>query len=230
MERRSREEFEELNAALNDDAQLVAYRAPYDNYKVGRLPSLLGSVLIACGNMLYGRAPTYLKFRAIEIIARVPYHSWSSAAYTMLTIFVTNEKRAMRLSGIAHFARHAQDNETMHVIVISHLAREIKRAGFIHYTLIPVLFAFAYFWGSYVLYLLNPRWSYELNYLFEQHAFEQYDRFITLYRESLEKKPVVSEFLTWYGRAPRSQYEFFRSVRNDEIIHRNQSVHAILNS
>jgi len=43
----------------------------------------------------------------------------------------------------------------------------------------------------------------------------------------LKSKSIESEFLTWYGRHPRSQYEFFRSVRNDEIVHRNKSIHEI---
>jgi hypothetical protein len=113
----------------------------------------------------------------------------------------------------------------MHVVVISTLARG-ERAGVIRFTLIPLLFAFFYFWASYVLYLICPRYSYELNYLFENHAFEQYDAFITTHPE-LNSKPVTSAFLTWYGRHPRSEYEFFRSVRNDELIHRNTSIHEI---
>src|SRR5690606_14382411 len=109
----------------------------------------------------------YLKFRAVEVIARVPYHSWSSASYTHLTMHFTDEERALHYSQATRFSDEAQANETMHVVVISHILNGECKAGFIRYTLIPILFSFFYFWTSYFLYLLNPRWSYELNFLFE---------------------------------------------------------------
>ncbi len=115
----------------------------------------------------------------------------------------------------------------MHVIVITQLAKKEKGAGFLRHTLVPMLFAFFYFWTSYLLYLFSPKASLELNYLFEEHAFEQYSKFLETYGEELKKKSIDSEFLRWYGRNPRNQYEFFLSVRNDEIIHRNQSVREI---
>lgn len=223
---RGNEELEALNKELNSPVQLEAYKKPYDNYRTGLLPRLLGGLLILCGNTVYGK-PSYLKFRSVEVIARVPYYSWSSAAYTLMTLFYSDERKAMQLSNVARYARLAQDNETMHVVVISHLAQSEEKAGLIRHTLIPMLFAFFYFWASYMLYLVRPRWSLELNYLFEGHAFEQYSLFLETREQELMKKPVESEFLAWYGRNPRNQYEFFRSIRNDEIVHRNQSVKEI---
>lgn len=220
-------ELEALNAALNDPDALLEYKRPFDGYPVSWLPRVLGNWLVFCGNVVYGNEPSYLKFRAVEVIARVPYHSWSSAAYTLLTLTYSDEQRAMRLSEISKYARIAQENETMHVVVVSQFAADEARAGTFRHTVIPMTFAFFYFWWSYVLYLVNPRYSLELNYLFESHAFEQYSEFITRNEEMLKGKPAESEFLAWYGRNFRNQYEFFRSVRNDEIIHRNQSVHDI---
>lgn len=221
------EDLERLNSTLSDPIQLEAYKTPLDGYKPLFLPRLFGTFLVFCGNVVYGEKPSYLKFRAVEVIARVPYHSWASAAFTMLTLFYTDEARAIRLSNLSGYARIAQDNETMHVIVISQLARKEVRSGIMRHTLIPMFFAFFYYVVSYVLYMLRPRWSYELNYLFESHAFEQYDRFITIYEDSLRNKSILSDFLARYGRNPISQYDFFKSVRNDELIHRNQSIHDI---
>ena len=220
-------EHEKLVESLNDDAILAEYKKPLDNYRVGLVPRLLGGLLVGSGTLVYGNKPSYLKFRAIEVIARVPYQSWASAIFTLLTLFYSNEQRALRLSSISRFVRFAADSETMHVIVISALAKKEKRAGVLRYTLIPMLFALFYFWAAYLLYLVSARWSLEMNYLFESHAFSQYDRFIKENEEALKNKSVESEFLSWYGRNPRSQYEFFRSVRNDELIHRNQSIHQI---
>ena len=224
---RGNEELEALNKALNDPEALKAYKEPLDSYPVSFLPRILGLSLVWCGNLVYGKEPSYLKFRAVEVIARVPYHSWASSAYTLLTLFYSDEKRALSLSNVAKYARLAQDNETMHVVVISQLAKGEEKAGLIRHTLIPMIFAFFYFWWSYVLYLVNPRYSYELNYMFENHAFEQYSRFLETRGEELKKNPVRSEFLDWYGRYPRSQYELFLSIRNDEIVHRNTSIHEI---
>ncbi|OGG72812.1 hypothetical protein A3A38_00670 [Candidatus Kaiserbacteria bacterium RIFCSPLOWO2_01_FULL_53_17] len=220
-------DLEALNEALNDPQALADYKKPFDEYRPAAVPRALGKFLVVCGNLVYGHEPSYLKFRAVEVIARVPYQSWSSAVYTLLTFFYSDEKKAMALSNASKYARIAQDNETMHVVVISQLAKGEERAGFIRHTLIPMLFAFFFFWASYILYLVNPRYSYELNYMFENHAFEQYSLFLEKRGEELKKKPIMSEFLTWYGRHPRSQYEFFLSIRNDEIIHRNTSLKEI---
>lgn len=220
-------EFEQLNQHLNDREARAEYQTPYENYHASLLPRLLGKLLMGCGNLVYGRKPTYQKFRAIEVIARVPYQSWASAIFTLLTIFYGDELRALRLSTLARFARFASDNETMHVVVISKLAREHERAGILRHTLIPMLFSFFYFWMSYLLYLLKPRWSLEMNYMFESHAFHQYSLFLELHGEELKRRSVMSEFLAAYGRHPVSQYEFFESVRNDELIHRNRSIREI---
>lgn len=63
--------------------------------------------------------------------------------------------------------------------------------------------------------------------MFENHAFEQYSRFLEQQGEELKAKPIHCQFLDWYGRAPANQYEFFLSVRNDEIIHRNSSLEEV---
>ncbi len=224
---RGNEELEKLNQELNDPKHLLAYKTIYDNYRPSFLPRVSGNFLVWCGNLFYGSEPSYLKFRAVEVIARVPYHSWSSAAYTLMTIFYKDEHKALKLASVTKFARLSQDNETMHVVVISHLAAAEEHARFWLHTVIPMFFALFYFWWSYLLYLINTRYSYELNFLFEQHAFEQYSRFLDIHGDELKKKNIESDFLSWYGRHPKNQYEFFRSVRNDEIIHRNSSIEEI---
>ena len=230
--------LEELNASLNDEQFLQNYKAQYDNYKISFLPKILGLWLVFCGNLIYEKNPSLLKFRAVEIIARVPYYSWVSASFTLMTLFFCNEEKALKYSNVSRFSTFAQENETMHVVVISHLVNQAFKNGelkvnfiskiFLH-NFIPMFFAFFYFWWSYVLYLINPRWSYELNFMFENHAFEQYDLFLKQNAESLKHKKVASKFLDWYGRNPRTQYDFFLSVRNDEIIHRNSSITEIKN-
>lgn len=219
--------FEELAKRLSDPVELASYKRLHDAYSPDLLPLLFGLLLVQGGNLVYGKKPSYLKFRAIEVIARVPYHSWEAVGFVFMTLFYSDEQKALKLAKTADFARIAQDNETMHVVVISALAQQEQQTGIIRSTLLPLCFAFFYFWSSAILYLLCKRWSFELNYVFEEHAFEQYQLFLDLHSEELKKKKVHSKFLTWYGRQPKNQYEFFVSVRNDELIHRNHSIEAI---
>ncbi len=216
--------MEELVAKLNDERELAAFKAKHDGYVPGAVPRFLGALLVFCGNAVYGVKPSYLKFRAVEVIARVPYHSWESAAFTFLTMFFMNEKKALALSNVAWFGRLASDNETMHVVVISQLAKKAEKSNWFVHTLIPMLFAFFYFWAAYWLYLFSHKAALELNYLLEQHAFDQYSQFLKENASELREKRMESDYLAWYGRKAETEYDFFLSVRNDEIIHRNNSI------
>lgn len=221
------EAHEKLVRELNDDALRTEYAKPLDNYKPGIVPSVLGWLLVFSGNLVYGSKPSYAKFKAVEVIARIPYQSWESVSYTLLTAFYSREKYAIRLCKMAAFGRFAQDNETMHVVVISDIVRKLKKDGFFRHTLIPLLFSLFYFWTIYLVYLFSNRAALELNYLFESHAYSQYQKFLELYGEELRQRPVCSEFLQFYGREVRSEYELFESIRNDELIHRNRSIREI---
>lgn len=218
---------EQLVKELNDHTERLEYARPYDHYQTGIIPRILGAILVGFGNLVYGSRPSYAKFKAIEIVARIPYQSWESAAYTLLSAFYGNEKRAIELTKLSAFARMAHDNETMHVVVMTHIAKKHRSVGFFRHLLIPLLFAFVYYWAIYVLYLFSRKASLELNYLFENHAFNQYSDFLKTHGEKLMHEPIMSEFLVFYGRNVRTEYEFFESVRNDELIHRNRSIREI---
>lgn len=224
------EEFEAHEALvreLQDPELRREYARPYDDRKIGIVPNILGAILIGFGGLFYGRRPSYGKFKAIEVVARVPYQSWEVAAYTLVSAFHDNERMAIELCKTSAFSRFAQDNETMHVVVISHLARRKKDRGFFRFTLVPLLFALIYFWIIYLLYMVSHRAALELNYLFESHAYGQYQQFLDENEEVLRQTPIVSDFLDFYGRNVKSEYEFFEFVRNDELIHRNRSIREL---
>ena len=217
---------EELVRSLNDAHLRSEYAAPYDHYRPTRIASILGSILIHSGTFVYGHKPSYEKFKAIEVIARIPYQSWEVAAYTILTALYTNEKRAMELTKLSTFSREAQDNETMHVVVLSQIVKRLRCQSFFRHTLIPFVFAFFYFWTVYILFFISRRSALDLNYLFESHAYSQYQKFLDMEGERLKQTPITSEFLAFYGRDARSEYEFFELVRNDELVHRNRSARS----
>lgn len=218
-------EHELLAKKLEDPETLRAYKEEGDNYQVSRIAKVLGNLLVFFGNFFYGKKPTYQKFKAIEVIARIPYQSWEVASYVFLSAFHGNEKKAIELAKTSTFSRMAQDNETMHVVVISHIVQREHGASFVMHTFIPVLFSLFYFWAIFILYFVSPRRALELNYLFEDHAFHQYDQFLIEQCEVLKQKPITSEFLDFYGRHVRNEYELFLSIRNDELVHRNSSMH-----
>ncbi len=215
---------EELVARLQDPAELQAYAADCDGYRPSFIARLLGSLLVSAGTIVYGKNPSYEKFKAVEVIARIPYQSWEAVAYTWLTSFYADEQRAIRLSKVLPFARHAQDNETMHVVVISQIVSAHGHNGLIRHTIIPLVFSFFYYWAVWVLSLFQRKAAFELNYLFEQHAFDQYSQFLATEGERLRGIPVKSPFLEMYGRSAANEYELFDSIRIDEIIHRNCSI------
>ena len=215
---------EALVRELHDPILREDYARPYDGYKVGPIAGFFGGLLVGSGTLMYGKKPTYEKFKAIEIIARIPYQSWEVASYTLLTGFYANEQRAIELTKTSAFSRHAQDNETMHVVVISQIVKRLKCEGFFRHVLVPLLFAFFYFWTIYLLYMVSRKAALELNYTFENHAYHQYEEFLTMHGERLRDTGVMSEFLILYGRHVRSEYELFASIRNDELIHRNRTI------
>lgn len=218
---------EALVKQLNDPELRKEYARAYDDYKVGWVAAALGWLLVASGTLVYGKKPTYAKFKAIEVIARIPYQSWEVATYTLLTAFYQDEKRAIQLAKTSTFGRLAQDNETMHVVVLSQMVCKMRAQRFIRHTLIPLIFALFYFWTIYLLYILYRKAALELNYVFENHAYHQYSHFLKENEDTLRHKVCMYEFLSFYGRNVVTEYEFFESVRNDELIHRNTTIREL---
>jgi len=218
---------EALNKELNKPTLRAEYARAYDQYRPGFVARFLGYILVGSGTLVYGKKPSYSKFKAIEVIARIPYQSWEVATYTLLTGLYANEERAIELTKTSAFSREAQDNETMHVVVLAQICKHRKCDGFFRHVLIPLLFALFYFWTIYILYMLSRRSALELNYIFENHAYHQYSQFLLENGERLRDTGVYSDFLVYYGRNPRTEYELFESIRNDELIHRNRSIREL---
>jgi hypothetical protein len=221
------EAHEALNKKLNDPELRAEYARAFDDYRPSLAARVLGKLFTSSGDLVYGKKPSYQKFKAIEVVARIPYQSWEVASYTLLTWFYSNERRAIELAKTSAFSRMAQDNETLHVVVISQIVKRLKCESFIRHTVIPLIFATFYAIAVFFLYLVSRRAALELNYVFESHAFEQYSQFLDENRERLRTTPMASEFLEFYGRNARSELEFFESVRNDELIHRNRSIREL---
>ena len=212
---------------LEDEEYHLHHKKKYDSYRVSLIAKVFGGSLISFLNLCYGTKPTYQKFKAIEVVARIPYQTWEMASYWLMTFFFTNQEKAVALTRHSDFGKIGQDNETMHVVVISQLCKEEGKGNVVWHTFLPVIVSHFYFVFSYILFFLNKKFSYELNYLFESHAYAQYDEFINTYKKELLHKPINNKYLEYYGRTCKTQYDFFKSVRNDELIHRNNSIDEI---
>ena len=217
------EEHENLLQQFKDKKELIKYKEAYDGMKTSFVPRLLAKILFGMVDVIYGKKPSIKKFKVIEVVARVPYQTWEFANYLFTTNFYMNEEKAIRFASRSDFGKFAQDNETMHVVVISQIAKKECKQFWLLHTLLPIILAYIYFLISTLLYFISSRYSYELNYLFENHAYNQYDWFIKDHTQKLKEKRLQSKFLSFYGRAIDNQLDFFESVKNDEIIHRNRS-------
>lgn len=218
---------EELVEKLKDPEFKKGYENACGEYKVGIIPAILGWILVFAGDVVYGKKPSYEKFKAVEVIARIPYQSWEWVSYMFLTAMYGNERKAINLTHTSRFGRVAQDNETMHVVVMTQICKREKLGGFFRHYFIPLLFSFFYYLVSALLYLVHRKSALELNFLFESHAYEQYSEFIKECGEELKKRHIESEFLKFYGRECKNEYELFCSIRDDELIHRNESIRRI---
>lgn len=209
---------------LQDDTKRQKAWDDYKDVEVSPIARFVSDLIINTATVIYGKKPSYKKFRAIEVIARIPYQSWEVFSYCAQTVFFTNERKALRLAEVSEFSRLAEDNETMHVVVISQLMKKHEKGSLLRDHLAPVLLSFFYWWASFILYGIKKKWSFDINYLFESHAYNEYQKFIDEKKDSLSGIYVESDFLKLYGREVKDELEFFELVRNDELLHRNSSI------
>jgi ubiquinol oxidase len=119
-------------------------------------------------DLVYGKRRTMAKFKVLEIVARVPYQTWEHVAYIAVTHVHQNLGIVKRIQDRIVEARSQQDNELWHLLILQDLiAREGKRESQLKFFWLPQLIAFGYYQFSWLLYVVNPKWSYGLNADFE---------------------------------------------------------------
>lgn len=184
---------------------------------------LLAKMLFLTMDLAYGKQRTFLKFKVLEVVARVPYQAWEQVAYIALTHEHQAPDFARRIFEFVKEARAQQDNEQWHLLILEELVqkRAIKQ-GFLRFRLFPQLLAFAYYHISWLLYVLRPSLSYGLNADFEDHAEHEYMEFV---RENpqFESEEWQSIFEADYGRFA-SVADLFRQIGVDERHHKEESI------
>ena len=184
---------------------------------------LLAHMLFSTMDLLYGRSRTLSKFKVLEVVARVPYQAWEHVAYIALTHKYGEPNFAHRIFELVSEARRQQDNEQWHLLILEEqIHRQELSEGFLRHRLVPQVLAFAYYHTSWLLYVLNPRWSYQLNADFEDHAEHEYMGFVRENPE-LEARPFESTFVNDYGPF-ESEADLYRQIALDERHHKEESL------
>jgi ubiquinol oxidase len=209
---------------LDHEALALAQR---ETLNTPRLPYGLASrVLFLLLDIVYGRKRTLPKFKVLELVARVPYQSWEQVAYIAITHMSQRTGLARRIHDQVAEARAQQDNEQWHLLILEELAaRTGGRESRWHYYWIPQLIAFGYYQLSWLMYVIRPAWSYQLNADFEDHAEHEYMTMVTEHAE-WEKEPFTSAFEADYGSFD-SLADLFRQIGHDERVHKQESLARI---
>ncbi len=187
---------------------------------------LLARMLFITLDLVYGRKKTFSKFKVLELIARVPYQTWSHVAFIAITHMYTQIDFTRRVFERIKEARAADDNEMWHLLILEELVhtRGIHE-NFLLHRILPQIIAFAYYQTSWFLYVLRPAWSYLLNADFEDHAEHEYMEFVAE-NPQFETEPFKSLFEADYGSFG-SLADMFRQIGMDERTHKEESLEYI---
>jgi ubiquinol oxidase len=195
----------------NQQSELSAPRRHY---------TLSSRALFAVMDLVYGKERTLEKFRVLEVVARVPYQAWESVAYVAMTHTSKNPDFARRVYDRARIARVEQDNEQWHLLILEELTRH-QRRPWLKGRIIPQILALSYYQLSWILFVIRPKWSYQLNADFEDHAAHEYALLVSEHPE-WETTPFDSQFQGDFG-AYNSLADMFRQIGYDEALHRQES-------
>jgi ubiquinol oxidase len=201
-------------------AQKETLSAPRRKYGIA------ARALFATLDIVYGKPRTMSKFKVLEIVARVPYQTWEHVAYIAVTHVHQSTGLAKRIQDRIVEARSQQDNELWHLLILQDLlVRRGVRESRLKFFWLPQLIAFGYYQFSWLLYVMNPKWSYRLNADFEDHAEHEYMQWVAD-NPQWETEPFDSDFGEDYGVFD-SLADLFRQIGHDERVHKQESIAAM---
>jgi ubiquinol oxidase len=187
--------------------------------------SLSARLLFTVMDVVYGKARTLEKFRVLELVARVPYQAWENVAYVAVTHTASEPGFARRIFNRVRTSRWEQDNEQWHLLILEELLSGKPQGSWLKHRLFPQILAFGYYQLSWIMYAINPKWSYRLNADFEDHAEHEYAHLVEEHPE-WEQRPFESSFTDDFGHYD-SLADLFRQIGYDERLHKLQSEAAM---
>lgn len=186
---------------------------------------------------------TYVRFYALETIARMPYFAYVSVLHLLETLGQWRQAEYLKL----HFCQAW--NELHHLLILEDLL--VVRGGgnnsgggtsgvgdsaqsqsqpphshsHLHWRdrFLAQHAAVAYYWIAVVLYLVNPALAYNLNQAVEEEACDTYGAFLVTHRDYLQSQPAP--------RVARQYYEgndlyMFDSMHHEHLAHHHHSFDA----
>jgi ubiquinol oxidase len=180
-------------------------------------------VLFLAMDTLYGKGRSLEKFKVLEIVARVPYQSWEVVSYIGITHMYPDKAFAREMFDRVKLARDAQDNEQYHLLILEDLLQQRGReAGWFKRRLLPQMLAVPYYYTTWLMTALRPRWAFALNADFEDHAEHEYMSFVAD-NPQFDSQPAESMFLDEYGHFD-SLGDLLRNIGLDERHHKEDSL------
>jgi hypothetical protein len=174
-------------------------------------------------NVVYGRGGSLLKFRVLELLARIPYQTWERAAYRAITKASRRTGMARRIYRAMVESRAQQDNEQWHLFVLDELIeRRNLRVGWFRHRMLPRMLAGLYHPMCWVLFVVNPATSYRLNASFEDHAEHEYMHYVAEHPE-FDNELFRSELHDVFGHVATIA-DTLRQIGHDERVHKLDSL------
>ncbi|KAG9455104.1 hypothetical protein H6P81_008008 [Aristolochia fimbriata] len=171
----------------------------------------------------------YPRFYVLETIARVPYFAFISVLHMYESFGWWRRADYLKV----HFAESW--NELHHLLIMEELGGNSMWFDRFLAQHIAVL----YYFMTVLMYAISPRMAYHFSECVERHAFETYDKFITVQGEELKKLPAPEIAVKYYtggdlylfdefqtARVPNTRrpkienlYDVFVNIRDDEAEH-----------
>jgi ubiquinol oxidase len=215
------EQYQSLFAMPLSPAELREHQARYlsmPEYRYGPAARLL----FWTADKVFPQGRSFEFFAFVELVARVPYMAWEHVGHIAQTQNHRDHEFDRKIQDRVLLARDEQDNEFWHLLIMEEACEQVgyERRWFFD-KLFPQILSVVYYHLSWLLFVVRPKWSYQLNRDFEDHAMRQYARFV-------EEHPEFDE-MAWESRY-RGDYGFhttvgdmLRQIAHDEEQHKLHS-------
>lgn len=179
-------------------------------------------MLFFTADKIFPQGRSYEFFAFVELVARVPYMAWEHVGHIAQTQNHSDHSFAGKIQDRVLLARDEQDNEFWHLLIMEEFC---EKAGYkprwFFDRIVPQIMSFIYYQMSWLLYALRPKWSYQLNSDFEDHAMRQYALFVEEHPE-FDETPWESDYRDDYGHHA-TVGDLFRQIARDEEVHKDHS-------
>jgi ubiquinol oxidase len=187
-----------------------------------RRRNLLLLPFFASIDVLYGRRLSIEKFLVLEHLAQVPYRSWERVAQRRISRSGGRSVLARRIQHRVAEARAQHDNEQWHMLVMEHLVvRNGRRLTWWRHRRLPRMLALPWQLSTWLIHLVRPGWSYQLNAAFEAHAERSYMDFVATHPET--EQDTFDGVLAARWTTAVTVADVLRQIGHDERMHKLDS-------